>query len=64
MPVPAVTPIGGAATYVVMELMDDPVLALFAAWRADIDSVPFAHGDLAEDILRGEACPGWLDLGG
>jgi hypothetical protein len=26
-----------------MEPMDDPLIATLAAWRADIDSVPFAH---------------------
>jgi hypothetical protein len=26
-----------------MELTDDLLIALFVAWRADIDSEPFAH---------------------
>jgi hypothetical protein len=26
-----------------MEQVDDPLTALIAAWRAEIESVPFAH---------------------
>lgn len=41
--VPPVTPTSDAPTYRGMELVDDPLIGLFAAWRAEVDSVPFAY---------------------
>jgi hypothetical protein len=41
-----------APTYLVMELMDDQLVGLFAAWRAEIDSVPFAHEAACEEIVH------------
>jgi hypothetical protein len=60
-PVPAVTPMAGVPTYLVMELMDDPLLSLFAAWRAEINSVPFAHEAECDKIVRAllGSCSQW-----
>jgi hypothetical protein len=35
-----------------MKLMDDPLIAMLAAWRTDIDSVPFAHQAEFDRIVR------------
>ena len=49
-PVLTVTPKVDTPTYPVMELADDELIGLFAGWRAEIDSVPFAH-DAEWDVV-------------
>jgi len=51
-PVLAVTPRHHSATYLVMEVTESQLTALFAAWRVDIDSVPFAHETESETIVQ------------
>lgn len=41
--VPPVTPSVSGPTYTVMEQTDNALNSLSTEWRADIDSVPFAH---------------------
>ena len=48
----SVTPTVAQATYLVMELADDLLIGLFAAWRAEIDSLPFAHDVQYETPVR------------
>jgi len=45
----AITVLLSGAMQVVMDMTIDPVAELFAAWRADIDSEPFAH---EPDLVR------------
>lgn len=33
-------------------MADDPLIALFTTWRAEIDQVPFAHESESEEIVR------------
>jgi hypothetical protein len=51
-PVLAVTPTPHRATYVFMEVTDGLLAALLAAWRVDIDSVPYAHESESETIVQ------------
>ena len=48
----AVTPHPDAATYLVREVTESQLTAMFAAWRSDIDSVPFAHEPETETIVQ------------
>lgn len=51
-PVLAVTPTRRNATYLVMEVTEGLLAALLTAWRADIDSVPFAHETESETLIQ------------
>lgn len=35
-----------------MEVTESQLTAMFAAWRSDIDSVPFAHEPESETIVQ------------
>lgn len=35
-----------------MELVNEEVIALFAAWRAEIDTVPFLHETACDKVVH------------
>lgn len=62
-----VTVVNGQTTYQIVEPGHPQLTALFAAWREEIDSVPFAHepewttfigGILGEPPAGTAECPG------